>query len=476
MTAVQPPARDLEPTAELAAALRRPPRKTPRFQLPPATGPKDQTREAGTRRKGSGAPAQADDQAEAGAPPTQALPTALPADLQKPPLVAAALAEAGQAVAPGPDDRAGASPAAPVTEAANGVSRQTARKADPGAEVAVARNSAAAAHASLEPEVDPADDAPGASPGPQQTPPASETGDRALVHAAARPAAAAQAPDPAPTDAPRPTGNPAQPAGIRRAGAAAAAGLQPSAGFRLEPGPAGGQPRLHGAPEQAAPAQAAARQVPEPSTPADVLVSRGGPGGLEVVIAAATPDLRDRFRAATDELHGDLQRIGTEVDAIRVELRGEMGAEGDPGGRGAGDDAPAAQGQPEGQPADWNWGPSNWGLANGGEPDAAARVAAFDDGTGSAAASGQEATRADGADADSPSGDTTPEGEASDRTDPGLGGSMDRRGGGGVASREGEWLRLRLSPGAAGSSAELSTPALSPAAAPGPGPRFDRYA
>jgi hypothetical protein len=424
-------------------------------------------------RKGSGLQGQGDDTAEAAVPPIQAFPTALPADPQKPPLVAAALADAGPAVAPGPDDRAGTPEAAPVKQAADGLSRQAAGMAGPGAEGAPARSRALPMEGLQEPEVDPAEGLAGLSSGSWQTTPASETVDHALPHAATRQQAAAQAPDPLPTDASRPTGNPAQPPAARRAGAAAPTGLQPSAGFRMEAGPAGGQPRLHGAPAQAA----AARQAAEPPTPADVQVSRGSVGGgIEVIIAAATPDLRDRFRAATDELHGDLQRIGTEVDAIRVELRSEMGAEGDPGGHGAGDDAPVAHGQPEGQPADWNWGPSNWGLANGGEPDAAARGAAFDDGSGSATAPGQEAALADGADADSPSGDTSPEGAASDRADTGMGSGADRRGGSGVAGREGEWVRLRLSPGAVVSNAELLPVALSPAAASGPGPRFDRYA
>ncbi len=499
MTAVQPPARDLDPTAGLTAAVRRPPRRTPGFQLPSlAGGPKDRVRETAVHRKGGGQPAPGDDPAEAGGPPAPAMPAAPLADPPKPPIVAAALAEAGQAMAAGAgagaDDlaapEAAAQAAALPLEAAAGASRQAAWKAGPAPEGSPARSNNADPAGRLERQVDPAGGEGGLAPVMQQASPASQAGDRSLPRAAAGPHAAGQAPDPGTFDAPRPQGNPARPAAVRRAGAAAPSAAQPSGGFRMEAGPAGGQPRLHGTPAQ----PATAAQLPEPQTPADVLVSRSGPGGLEVVIAAATPDLRDRFRAATDELHGELQRIGTEVDAIRVELRGEMGAEQNPGGHGAGDDAPAARGQPEGQPAEWNrglsdWGLSDWGMtaggmtdggmtdgglssggpSSGGEPDAAARNSGVDGGTGSGAASGEAAARADGADTDSPSGETDLDGDVSDRADREPGGGTDGRGPGGAADRDAMWIRVRLSAGAAGAPA-----ASAPAAASGP--RFDRYA
>lgn len=137
----------------------------------------------------------------------------------------------------------------------------------------------------------------------------------------------------------------------RRDGAAAAAS-QP--GFRLEPaGPSAGG---------VADVRAGTARAPgEAPLPADILVAGagGGTAGLDVTIAAATPELRDRFRAATDELLADLAAIGTEVDAIRVELRGELADGGS--GAGAGEDG-AARGDIENLQTGW------------GELDAAARI------------------------------------------------------------------------------------------------------
>jgi hypothetical protein len=75
--------------------------------------------------------------------------------------------------------------------------------------------------------------------------------------------------------------------------------------------------------------RAAAPAAPAPSAqgappPADVLLHTGRAEGLSITLAAGSPQLRDRLAAASGELHADLARIGTEVEAIRVELRGAL--------------------------------------------------------------------------------------------------------------------------------------------------------
>jgi hypothetical protein len=89
---------------------------------------------------------------------------------------------------------------------------------------------------------------------------------------------------------------------------------------------------LH-APTPAAPLQA----------PADVRIARGHADALAVTIAAGSPDLRDRLTAARDELRADLARIGTEVEAIHVELRGDSGAQSETPQGSAGPGADAGQ-------------------------------------------------------------------------------------------------------------------------------------
>jgi hypothetical protein len=192
----------------------------------------------------------------------------------------------------------------------------------------------------------------------------------------------------------------------------------------------------------------------EQAAPADVMVGHSGaPGGgrLDVRIAAATTELRDRLRAATDELQAELAQIGTEVDAIRVELRADMMADGERQGSG-----------------EWGGG-EGWGsagferdLLRMGELDAAAgsdvRDGAlqgmFSD-SGAQADTAQSEPWQDGSlEAEDGGGGSADQGRAG-RGQPGQGGDPADR-------REAGLVRLMLTPGVA--------------AATDPARRIDRYA
>lgn len=233
--------------------------------------------------------------------------------------------------------------------------------------------------------------------------------------------------------------------------------------FRMEPAGRTAGPAPSGRAERA-PAQA-----PEPAMPADVLVGRGAEG-LEVTIAAATPDLRDRFRAATGDLEAELSAIGAEVDAIRVELRAELAD----GGGGAGADARDRGGDLSGGDLSGGEGPAGGQqgmdrIAEGevgpaetarGEADAAARLELFDPAMGPTP------------DPEAPSDDTR-------EADQGSGGSTDSRSGHG-AGTEGharDIERLRLLPGIAAAGpggSRWGDDAFRPE--PGGQQRIDRYA
>ncbi|MGL6043181.1 MAG: hypothetical protein ACRC1J_04595, partial [Sandaracinobacteroides sp.] len=81
----------------------------------------------------------------------------------------------------------------------------------------------------------------------------------------------------------------------------------------------------------ARPAQSAgqpqAGQPAEAMAPADIRVAPGRDAALNVSIAAGSPELRDRISAAEGELRAELARIGTDVDMIQVELRGDSSAQ-----------------------------------------------------------------------------------------------------------------------------------------------------
>jgi hypothetical protein len=98
--------------------------------------------------------------------------------------------------------------------------------------------------------------------------------------------------------------------------------------FRMESQAGGLQQR-----EPFAPAAAALEQAGTGHAdigPADVIIGAGPTDSIAVTIAAATPDLRDRFRSVAGDLHAELTSLGTEVDSIRVALRAGMSAD-DPG-------------------------------------------------------------------------------------------------------------------------------------------------
>jgi hypothetical protein len=179
----------------------------------------------------------------------------------------------------------------------------------------------------------------------------------------------------------------------------------------------------------------------------------GAPGGgrLDVRIAAATTELRDRLRAATDELQAELAQIGTEVDAIRVELRADMMADDERQGSGE-------WGSGEG------WGSAGFerDLLRMGELDAAAgsdvRDGAlqgmFSD-SGAQADTAQSEPWQDGSlEAEDGGGGSADQGRAG-RGQPGQGGDPADR-------REAGLVRLMLTPGVA--------------AATDPARRIDRYA
>jgi hypothetical protein len=154
--------------------------------------------------------------------------------------------------------------------------------------------------------------------------------------------------------------------------------------------------------------------------PADILIAPTGPaaGGLDVTIAAATPDLRDRLSAATAELQAELSAIGAEVDAIRVELRADLAE----GGSGA-----DQRGGPAGESAS--------GPASRGGADAAAQMGWADQGAGPGPDSSPDRERQpdDGGDVFRESTDSA-----------GRGGGAAGDQGAGQAARDVERLRLRL--------------------------------
>lgn len=197
----------------------------------------------------------------------------------------------------------------------------------------------------------------------------------------------------------------------RREGAAVVEpGLQ---AFRLEP--------ANPLPSVAGPTRPAASTM-ESQQPADILVDTGRmpDARLDVTIAAATPDLRDRLRAASDELRAELAEIGTGVDAIRVELRSDLG-------EGTAHEGPGAE---RGRSGDG--GPADTGR---GEPDAAAWIGVVDPGQ-------DMGDRPDGRDADGSASEAS-EGElATDRPDDDGRGRQPARDG----NAESQQLRLLLAP------------------------------
>jgi hypothetical protein len=176
-------------------------------------------------------------------------------------------------------------------------------------------------------------------------------------------------------------------------------------GFRLEP------ERLSADGAAAARPAAITQEKVDPGLPADVLVARGEApsAGLDVTIAAATPDLRDRFRAAVGELQAELTSIGTEVDAIRVELRADL-ADGSSGGSAS--DGPARDTNEElttAELADATWG----------EPYAAVRPDLGEPGAdGAAERHGTEADASAAVDGDTDGAADRPGSDRRDQPDP----------------------------------------------------------
>lgn len=240
---------------------------------------------------------------------------------------------------------------------------------------------------------------------------------------------------------------PAPPA-FRLDGAGASGG--PASAMRGSPGPGAA---LSGLPGRDMPVDA--------SGPADILIAQGGAGsgGLDVTIAAATPDLRDRFRATADELQAELSAIGTDVDAIRVELRGELA---DGGGR-AGDEAGpegGSGGEFGGQQtalADLGWGPL----------DAITRPDRLDVGPDEGIARGPDHGTETEAAGDDGAGREGRDGAAA------QGG---RAGRDGQPGREGERLRLLLAPHARAATDATLLPARAGSGPFGGAHRIDRYA
>jgi hypothetical protein len=192
---------------------------------------------------------------------------------------------------------------------------------------------------------------------------------------------------------------------------------------------------------------------PDAPMPADIVVAQGAER-LDVTIAAATPDLRDRLQAATDELQADLAAIGTEVDAIHVELRGDS-TDGQPGaGRMFGG---------EGNLADTPWADAERGgtdfarIEAGGVGDAMGRR---EDGSADAAAGlPEEAQSDDGLEA---------------RADAEAGGARDGAGRD-RAARDGERLRVLLTQLRPSADPSAAATEVGPART-GQGRRIDRYA
>jgi hypothetical protein len=255
-----------------------------------------------------------------------------------------------------------------------------------------------------------------------------------------------------------PAGAPSKLAARREGPASPSVGLP---AFRLEPtgGPATGR-------AVSAPTVGPREAAPEPWQPADILVAQGGAelGGLDVTIAAATTDLRDRFRAATDELQAELSAIGADVDAIRVELRSDLADGGsEPGGESAQDRAAQAlpgdesAGRADGNRAGWSW--AEEGRAETGRTAAAGA----DSGGGTSDATARHET-------------IDPDADASDADTGEAGRDAGGQAGAGQAGADGrEVERLRLLLGPAGPDSRAGSAGAGPLS-PGGTPRIDRYA
>lgn len=478
MTAITPMRPEME-TADLLAPTARPrprgQRATPRFQLPTdgAADGRAPGRDSVGRPAGRKAPPGPDgaDATGAGVMPVPtagaAGPDLLPGQMQAANLPApVTAAEAGVV----PEERASAveGPGARATRDAPGRNVRLSAEAGPAdaGRAQAARADAGPEGAGLE--------ARGAGPDPSARQPAPATGPSSpgtaqAGTAAARRASAGDA-DAVPSDWQQLS---AQPAARRERGASPAAGLS----VRLEAAaslgePAQGRASSGGAPSaqsgrtEGLPGPIRAEGLPEAPQPADVLIAQGtgGAGGLDVTIAAATAALRDRFRASAGELQADLAAIGAEVDAIRVELRGDPadGGLGPDAGGGSADGAGAA---PEGRAPEAGWDRFEALARLDGARLDGARLDGADPGAGG------EAGRDGGADGR--------DGEADGLGE--RGGSAPHGGPGDQGSREGERLRLLLTPvlAAAGRAAEAAEAGSGQKGLP-PGldrqERIDRYA
>ena len=111
------------------------------------------------------------------------------------------------------------------------------------------------------------------------------------------------------------------------AGVAVMVTSQQSLPFRLEPAPGfGAVPADQFAQTQAATPATSAAPEAGPALPqqgADILIGLDSDQRLDVTIATATRQAADRVEAARADLHRDLSAVGAEVEAIRVEVRGE---------------------------------------------------------------------------------------------------------------------------------------------------------
>ncbi len=471
MIAVQTTGTAPEPADRLALAAPRPPRGghrgATRFQAQLADAA------AGQDKPDADAPARVRRPKTAAADPGSAEPGAAPAP-------------DGWTAAPRiPDparaaDQPGPTSAPPLPEAATPpVETAAAGTADPEATAAVHRRSLGAdrpvpgtgRQADTAAATGPAPDTPGhAAPDERSAPAEASAPTSVTAPAQAHPAHALRAAQPG--AAPALDGSSADlPATVQRAAAPPAARTTRREGPALPPPAA--QPSVRLEPERTSPGGAAAagpgptsQPAADPRQPADVLVSSSElpTAGLDVTIAAATPDLRDRFRAAIDELHAELTGIGTEVDAIRVELRADF-ADGGAGGRA--DDGSAHDTRTElteAALAEAMWGePYAAVRPDLAEPDA---DATGPDRTGEHDRTGEEASAAMDGEADGSSeADGSGERASSDRRD-----QPDPQS---PASRE--RLRLLLAPTGAQGAAEASP--ISPGRLDTDQPRrIDRYA
>ena len=479
MTAITPMRPEME-TADLLAPTARPrprgQRATPRFQLPTdgAADGRAPGRDSVGRPAGRKAPPGPDgaDATGAGVMPVPtagaAGPDLLPGQMQAANLPApVTAAEAGVV----PEERASAveGPGARATRDAPGRNVRLSAEAGPAdaGRAQAARADAGPEGAGLE--------ARGAGPDPSARQPAPAAGPSSPGTAQAGTAAARRASggdaDAVPSDWQQLS---AQPAARRERGASpAAAGLsvrlEAAASFgESAPGRAssGGAPSAQSGRSEGLPGPIRAEGLPETPQPADVLIAQGagGAGGLDVTIAAATAALRDRFRASAGELQADLAAIGAEVDAIRVELRGDPadGGLGPDAGGGSADGAGAA---PEGRAPEAGWDRFEALARLDGARLDGARLDGADPGAGG------EAGRDGGADGR--------DGEADGLGE--RGGSAPHGGPGDQGSREGERLRLLLTPvlAAAGRAAEAAEAGSGQKGLP-PGldrqERIDRYA